>query len=77
MGIHAHRNYGTATACALAGVEAGASNVETCVNGLADGAGLAAFDEVVMVLAVMMAWILEAKSNESWSFPSLCKKLPA
>ncbi len=53
VGIHAHNNYGTATACTLAGVEAGASNVETSVNGLADGAGLAAFEEVAMALTVM------------------------
>jgi len=53
VGIHSHNNYGTGTACALAGVEAGASNVETSVNGLADGAGLAAFEEVVMALTVM------------------------
>lgn len=53
IGIHAHNNYGTATACTLAGVEAGASNVETSVNGMADGAGLAAFEEVVMALTVM------------------------
>lgn len=53
VGVHAHNNYGTATACALAGVEAGAANVETSVNGLADGAGLAAFEEVVMALTVM------------------------
>lgn len=53
VGIHAHNNYGTGTACTLAGVEAGASNVETSVNGLGDGAGLAAFEEVVMALTVM------------------------
>ena len=53
VGIHAHNNYGTGTACTLAGVEAGASNVETSVNGLADGAGLTSFEEVVMALTVM------------------------
>jgi isopropylmalate/homocitrate/citramalate synthase len=53
VGIHAHNNYGLATACTLAGIEAGASNVETSVNGLADGAGLAAFEEVVLSLLVM------------------------
>jgi len=53
VGIHAHNNFGLATAYTLAGVEAGASNVETSVNGLADGAGLAAFEEVVMALTVM------------------------
>lgn len=61
IGIHAHNNYGTATACTLAGVEAGASNVETSVNGLADGAGLAAFEEVVMALTVMYGFDLGIK----------------
>jgi isopropylmalate/homocitrate/citramalate synthase len=59
VGIHAHNNYGTATACTLAGVEAGAANVETSVNGLADGAGLAAFEEVVMALTVMYGMDLD------------------
>jgi isopropylmalate/homocitrate/citramalate synthase len=61
VGVHAHNNYGTATACTLAGVEAGASNVETSVNGLADGAGLAAFEEVVMALTVMYGMDLGIK----------------
>ena len=63
VGVHAHNNYGTATACALAGVEAGASNVETSVNGLADGAGLAAFEEVVMALTVMYGMKLDIKTE--------------
>jgi isopropylmalate/homocitrate/citramalate synthase len=58
VGIHAHNNYGTGTACTLAGVEAGACNVETSVNGLADGAGLAAFEEVIMALTVMYGFDL-------------------
>jgi isopropylmalate/homocitrate/citramalate synthase len=45
----------------LAAVEAGASNVETSVNGLADGAGLAAFEEVVMALTVMYGMDLGIK----------------
>ncbi|MEW6333274.1 MAG: hypothetical protein AB1558_03320 [Thermodesulfobacteriota bacterium] len=61
VGVHAHNNYGTATACTLAGVEAGAANVETSVNGLADGAGLAAFEEVVMALTVMYGMDLGIK----------------
>ena len=63
VGIHAHNNYGLATACTLAGVEAGASNVETSVNGLADGAGLAAFEEVVMALTVMYGMDLGIKTE--------------
>jgi len=64
VGIHAHNNYGTATACTCAGVEAGASNVETSVNGLADGAGLAAFEEVVMALTVMYGLDLGVKTEK-------------
>jgi isopropylmalate/homocitrate/citramalate synthase len=44
VGIHVHNNYGFATACCLASVEAGASNLDTSVNELSDGAGLAAFE---------------------------------
>jgi len=65
VGVHVHNNYGTATACALAGIEVGASNVETSVNGLADGAGLAAFEEVVMALTVMYSLDLGIKIVKS------------
>jgi isopropylmalate/homocitrate/citramalate synthase len=75
VGIHAHNNYGTATACALAGVEAGASNVETSVNGLADGAGLAAFEEVVMALTVMYGLDLGIKIERIMELSQLVQKI--
>jgi 2-isopropylmalate synthase len=75
VGIHAHNNYGTATACALAGVEAGASNVETSVNGLADGAGLAPFEEVVMALTVMYGLDLGIKIGRIMELSRFVQKI--
>jgi isopropylmalate/homocitrate/citramalate synthase len=75
VGIHAHNNYGTATACTLAGVEAGASNVETSVNGLADGAGLAAFEEVIMALTVMYGLDLGIKIERIMELSQLVQEI--
>jgi len=75
IGIHAHNNYGTATACTLVGVEAGASNVETSVNGLADGAGLAAFEEVVMALTVMYGFDLGIRIERIMELSQLVQEI--
>ncbi len=75
VGIHAHNNYGTGTACTLAAVEAGASNVETSVNGLADGAGLAAFEEVVMALTVMYGLDLGIKMERIMELSRLVQEI--
>jgi homocitrate synthase NifV len=48
--MHTHNDLGLATANALAGVQAGASSVNTTVNGLGERAGNAALEEVVMAL---------------------------
>ena len=50
VGLHCHNHYGVATACALAGIEAGAEVIHTGINGMSDGGGIAAFEEVVMCL---------------------------
>ena len=50
LGVHCHNTVGTGTACALLGVEAGAEVVHTSINGMSDGGGIAAFEEVVMAL---------------------------
>jgi 2-isopropylmalate synthase len=49
---HCHNDLGLATANSLAGVQAGARQVEVCVNGLGERAGNAALEEVVMALAI-------------------------
>ncbi|MFP4692560.1 MAG: homocitrate synthase [Halothece sp.] len=48
--MHTHNDLGCATANALAGIQAGATSVNTTVNGLGERAGNAALEEVVMGL---------------------------
>jgi homocitrate synthase NifV len=48
--MHTHNDFGLATANALAGLKAGATSVNTTVNGLGERAGNAALEEVVMSL---------------------------
>lgn len=48
--IHAHDDFGMATANSLASVRAGATHVGVTVNGLGERAGNAALEEVVMAL---------------------------
>jgi len=48
--IHAHDDFGLATANSLAAVRAGATHVNTTVNGLGERAGNAPLEEVVMSL---------------------------
>src|SRR3954467_3729414 len=49
---HCHNDLGLATANSLAGLQAGARQIEVCVNGLGERAGNAALEEVVMALAI-------------------------
>ncbi|HAC63242.1 MAG TPA: homocitrate synthase [Cyanothece sp. UBA12306] len=48
--MHTHNDFGLATANALAGLQAGATSVNTTVNGLGERAGNAALEEMVMAL---------------------------
>lgn len=50
ISIHCHDDFGLATANTVAGVRAGATMVQTCINGLGERAGNAATEEVVMAL---------------------------
>lgn len=52
ISTHCHNDLGLATANSLAGVAAGARQVEVCVNGLGERAGNAALEEVVMALKI-------------------------
>ncbi len=51
--MHTHNDFGMATANALAGLRAGATYVNTTINGLGERAGNAALEEVVMALKVI------------------------
>jgi 2-isopropylmalate synthase len=49
---HCHNDLGLATANSLAGVQAGARQVEVCVNGIGERAGNAALEEIVMAIKI-------------------------
>jgi homocitrate synthase NifV len=51
--MHTHNDFGMGTANAMAGLRAGATHVNTTVNGLGERAGNAALEEVVMALKVI------------------------
>lgn len=51
--IHAHNDFGLATANTLAGISAGAEYASVTVNGIGERAGNAALEEVAMVLEVI------------------------
>jgi 2-isopropylmalate synthase len=52
LSVHCHDDLGLAVANSLAGVEAGARQVECTVNGIGERAGNAALEEIVMALRV-------------------------
>ncbi len=50
VSVHCHNDLGMATALSLAGVEAGATQIECTVNGLGERAGNTAMEEAVMAI---------------------------
>ena len=56
VSVHCHNDLGMATANALAGVKAGARQVECTVNGIGERAGNTSIEEVVMALRQRAAY---------------------
>jgi 2-isopropylmalate synthase len=52
LSVHCHNDLGLAVANSLAGVEAGATQVECTVNGIGERAGNASLEEIAMALRV-------------------------
>ena len=52
LSVHCHNDLGLAVANSLAGIQAGAQQVECTVNGIGERAGNAALEEIVMALSV-------------------------
>src|SRR4051812_36232284 len=50
--VHCHDDLGMAVANSLAGVKAGARQIECCINGIGERAGNAALEEVVMAMKI-------------------------
>ncbi|KFK27623.1 hypothetical protein AALP_AA8G407500 [Arabis alpina] len=57
--VHCHNDLGLATANSLAGVCAGARQVEVTVNGIGERSGNAPFEEVVMALKCRGAYLMD------------------
>lgn len=51
--VHTHNDFGMGVATELAGVEAGATVIHSCVNGLGERTGNAAMEELVLALEVL------------------------
>ncbi len=68
--IHAHDDLGLATANSIAAIKAGASHVNTTVNGLGERAGNAPLEEVVMAL-----WRIDGLETgvDMYRFPAISK----
>lgn len=54
--VHTHNDFGMAVATELAGVEAGASVVHSCANGLGERTGNAALEELMVCLHVLYGY---------------------
>jgi 2-isopropylmalate synthase len=52
LAVHCHNDLGLAVANSLAGIQAGANQVEATVNGIGERAGNASLEEIVMALEV-------------------------
>ncbi|HTW11594.1 MAG TPA: 2-isopropylmalate synthase, partial [Solirubrobacteraceae bacterium] len=55
LSVHCHDDLGLAVANSLAGIQAGARQVECAVNGIGERAGNAALEEIIMLLATRRA----------------------
>lgn len=56
LSVHTHNDLGLATANSLAGVQAGARQVEVAINGIGERAGNSALEEIVMALRTRNAF---------------------
>lgn len=52
LSVHCHDDLGLAVANSLAAIEAGARQIEGCINGIGERAGNAALEEIIMALSV-------------------------
>jgi 2-isopropylmalate synthase len=71
ISVHCHNDLGLAVANSLAGVEAGARQVECTINGLGERAGNAALEEIVMALRTRKDYYgVESRINTQKLFPT-------
>lgn len=73
--IHAHNFFGFGTADALAAVCAGAEVVHTAVNGLGEGAGNTALEEIALDLRIMLGMDLGVNYAKTYELCKLVEEL--
>jgi homocitrate synthase NifV len=72
--MHTHDDLGMAVANSLAGIKAGATSVNTTVNGLGERAGNAALEEVVMALKQLYGIKLDVDTRKLRQISQLVQK---
>ena len=78
ISVHCHNDLGLAVANSLAGVEAGARQIECTVNGIGERAGNASLEEIAMVLHVRAdRYEVETgiRHDEIWSTSQILSKI--
>ncbi|MHA1830784.1 MAG: 2-isopropylmalate synthase, partial [Candidatus Helarchaeota archaeon] len=75
VSVHCHNDFGLATANTLAGVEMGASQVQTTVLGIGERTGNAAMEEVVMSLYALYGISTNIKYKYLYETSKLVEKL--
>jgi methanogen homocitrate synthase len=73
--IHAHNHFGFGTADALAAVCAGAEVVHTAVNGLGEGAGNTALEEIALDLQIMLGIDMGINYAKTYELCKLVERL--
>lgn len=76
ISLHCHNDFGLATACSLAAIEAaGANQVHVTVNGIGERAGNASLEEVVMSLYALYGIPTNIKLKQLYKTSKLVEKL--
>jgi len=71
ISVHCHNDLGLAVANSLAGIEAGARQVECTINGIGERAGNAALEEIVMALKTRRDYFgCDTNANTKKLFPT-------
>lgn len=73
ISVHCHNDLGLAVANSLAGLSAGARQVECTINGIGERAGNAALEEIIMAICVRAErYNLETNINSEMLYPTSC-----
>jgi 2-isopropylmalate synthase len=73
ISVHCHNDLGLAVANTMAGINAGARQVECTINGIGERAGNASLEEIVMLLSVRQAqFSVSTAINTQEIYPASC-----